>query len=58
MKMMNDMELEMAAGGTKTNGEVLYEGVTNAVEENQPIIDVVVDGAKTVWSILEYVYNK
>ena len=55
---MNDMELEMAAGGTKTNGEILYEGVTNAVEENQPIIDVVVDGAKTVWSILEYVYNK
>ena len=57
MKMMNDMELEMAAGGTN-NGEFLYEGVSNAIEENQPIIDVVADGAKTLWSILEYVYNK
>ena len=58
MKKMNDMELEMAAGGTMTNGEILYEGVTNAIEENQPIIDVVVDGAKKVWDILEYVYNR
>ena len=39
------MELEMAADGTKNNGEILYEGVTNAIEKNQPIIDAVADGA-------------
>ena len=54
---MKDMELEMVVGGTQNNGEFLYEGVTNTIEENKAIIDVVADGVSTLWDILTYVYN-
>ena len=48
----------MVAGGDKTNGEILTEGVSGAIEKNKPIIDAVADGASKVRDILKCIYNK
>ena len=52
------VELDMVAGGAKTNGEILTEGVSGAIEKNKPIIDAVADGASKVRDILKCIYNK